>query len=230
MQPYFFPYIGYFQLINAVDTFVVYDNIKYTKKGWISRNRILSNGQDEYISLPLKKDSDFLNIDQRYLADSFNDDKEKILRKISAYYQKAPYFNIVYTLVTDIINNQERNLFHFNYYSLVKICSYLEIKTPFIITSTLPVNHDLKSQERVLALCNYLKAKVYINPIGGKTMGLYDKNVFLENGVELQFLKSSSIDYNQFDAPFVSWLSILDVIMFNSVSDIKKMLELYTIE
>ena len=87
MQPYIFPYIGYFQLINAVDKFVVYDNIKFTKKGWVNRNRILVNGKDEYITLPLKKDSDFLNILQRVLSDTFNEERNKILRKIKASYK-----------------------------------------------------------------------------------------------------------------------------------------------
>jgi WbqC-like protein family len=230
MQPYFLPYIGYFQLINAVDTFVVYDNIKYTKKGWINRNRILVDGKDEYITLPLKKDSDFLNIDQRFLADSFQDDKEKILRKTGSYYKKAPYFNEAFALLNDILNCPEKNLFHFNYQSLVKICNYLNIKTNFVITSPMPVNHDLKAQDRVLAICNYLKADVYINPIGGKTMGLYDTTDFAAKGVELQFLRSNSITYRQFDAAFVPWLSILDVMMFNSVAEIEKMLRQFSIE
>jgi len=228
MQPYFLPYIGYFQLINAVDTFVVYDNIKYTKKGWINRNRILANNQDEYITLPLKKDSDFLNIDQRILADSFDEDKDKMLRKIASFYKKAPCFNAAYNLIEEIMNTPERNLFHFNYHSLVKTCSYLNIDTKFIVTSSLPVNHDLKSQDRVLELCKYLKANVYVNPIGGKTMGLYDADVFNENGVKLQFLRSDNIEYPQFDEPFVPWLSILDVMMFNDVEQINRMLTLYT--
>ena len=79
MQPYIFPYIGYFQLINAVDKFVIYDNIQFTKKGWINRNMILVNGKDEYITLPLKKDSDFLNVDERVLSDTFKQEKKKII-------------------------------------------------------------------------------------------------------------------------------------------------------
>ena len=230
MQPYFLPYIGYFQLINAVDTFVVYDNIKYTKKGWINRNRVLANNQDEYITLPLKKDSDFLEIDKRFLADSFDEDKDKMLRKIASYYKKAPHFNAVFVLVTEIMSNPERNLFQFNYFSLIKICNYLNIHTNFVVTSTMPVNHDLKAQDRVLAICNYLKADVYINPIGGKTMGLYDTGVFSDHGVKLQFLRSKNIEYIQFDASFVPWLSILDVMMFNSPSNIVQFLSLYGLE
>ncbi len=78
MQPYFFPYIGYFQLINTVDEFVVYDNIEFTKKGWINRNRILVNGKDEYITLPIKKDSDFLHVKDRFLAETWSKDSAKM--------------------------------------------------------------------------------------------------------------------------------------------------------
>jgi hypothetical protein len=98
MQPYFIPYIGYFQLINAVDKFVVYDNIEYTKKGWINRNRILSNGKEDIITLPLSKASDFLHVNQRFLAESFEKDKNKFLRKIQECYRKAPNFNFGYSL------------------------------------------------------------------------------------------------------------------------------------
>src|ERR1700680_880113 len=94
MQPYFFPYIGYFQLIDSVDLFIVYDNIKYTKKGWINRNRILLNGKDVTLSLPLKSDSDFLDIRDRELAADFN--REKLVNQLSGAYRRAPYFRQVF--------------------------------------------------------------------------------------------------------------------------------------
>ena len=115
MQPYIFPYIGYFQLINAVDKFVVYDNIQFTKKGWINRNRVLMNGKDEYFTISLKKDSDFLNVDQRMVSDIFKTDRIKLLRRISEAYRKAPEYNKVYPLVESIINEEEENLFAFIY-------------------------------------------------------------------------------------------------------------------
>src|SRR5438445_505000 len=98
MQPYFFPYIGYFQLINAVDEFVVYDNIEFTKKGWINRNRILVNGKDAYITIPLKKDSDYLNVNERWLADVWTVERKKLLNRITESYRKAPYYESIYNL------------------------------------------------------------------------------------------------------------------------------------
>src|SRR5690349_10134683 len=109
MQPYFFPYIGYFQLINASDLFIVYDNIQYTKKGWINRNRFLQNGKDVLFSIPLKKDSDYLDVRDRDLALDFN--KTKLLNQIKAAYQRAPYMNETYPIIEEIIQFDDINLF-----------------------------------------------------------------------------------------------------------------------
>src|SRR5580700_191306 len=99
MQPYFMPYIGYFQLINSVDEFVIYDNIEFTKKGWINRNRILVNGKDDYITIPLRKDSDFLQVKNRFLAESWKSEKRKMLNRINASYKKSEFFEVVYPVI-----------------------------------------------------------------------------------------------------------------------------------
>jgi hypothetical protein len=225
MQPYLFPYIGYFQLIQAADKFVVYDNIQFTKKGWINRNRILVNGKDEYITLPLKKDSDFLNVDERKIAESFNEERVKILRKISGAYTKAPEFKVVYALVESILNNREQNLFGFIFQSLQSVCNYLDIKTEFIISSTLAINHQLKSQEKVIAICKALQATTYINPVGG--VNLYSKEIFKQHDIVLNFIQAIPVEYKQFSNEFIPWLSIIDVLMFNSKEKIQQYLQSY---
>jgi hypothetical protein len=225
MQPYFIPYIGYFQLINSVDIFVVYDNIKYTKKGWINRNRILVNGKDQYISLPLKKDSDYLFVNQRFLSENFEKDKLNILNKIKECYCKSPNFKEVFYLLEEIFNFKTNNLFDFIYNSIKVVCNYLEIKTQFIISSTVDINHNLKSEEKVLEICKALKSSVYINPIGG--VNLYNKSSFIAKDVELLFLKSDELIYRQFENEFLTWLSIVDVLMFNNRLEIKKTLNNY---
>jgi len=133
MQPYFLPYIGYWQLINAVDKFVIYDNIQYTKSGWIRRNRILLNGKDFMISLPVKKDSDFLDIKDRYLSDNFLNEKNKIKNQITAAYRKAPYFKLVMPIIERILDNEEKNLFLYLYNSILLVKEYLNINTELII-------------------------------------------------------------------------------------------------
>jgi hypothetical protein len=227
MQPYFMPYVGYFQLINSVDQFVIYDNIQYTKKGWINRNRILANGKDQLITLPIKKDSDYLDVIERELSESWEKDKNKMINIIKSSYNKAPYFEETFELISKCLNNPEENLFKFIYDSIILINSYLDIKTPITISSTIDINHTLKSQDKVLSLCKAQNANVYINSIGG--VELYDKETFKQNGIKLNFIKSNPIQYKQLNNEFISWLSIIDVMMFNSKEQIKEYLNNYTL-
>lgn len=225
MQPYFFPYIGYFQLMAAVDEFIVYDNIEFTKKGWINRNRILVNGTDSYITLPLKSDSDFLNIRERQLADTWIKEKKKILNKIFESYRKSSNFKIVSEVIEKCILFEDHNLFNFILNSLNVVKEYLEIKTPLIISSTIPIDHSLKGDKKVIEIVKSRKAENYINSIGG--IELYNKEEFKKEGINLNFLKSTNFIYKQYDNTFVPWLSIIDVMMFNSKEEIKKYLESY---
>ena len=212
MQPYFFPYIGYFQLIAAVDLFIVYDNIKYTKKGWINRNRMLQNGKDAMFSLPLKNDSDYLNVCERELAADFN--RDKLLSQFKGSYRRAPYFAQTFPLIEQIVRHQDTNLFRFLHYSIVKTCEYLGITTEIGISSNIAIDHDMKNQDKVLALCQATGASTYINAIGGTE--LYSRETFREKGIALKFIQSKPFKYEQFGDAFVPWLSIIDVIMFNS--------------
>ncbi len=227
MQPYFFPYIGYFQLMNSVDEFVIYNNIKFTKKGWINRNKILVNGQSEYITLPLKKGSDFLPVDQRYLADTWPTDKRKLFNRINESYRKSPYFEIVYPLIESCLNFPDDNLFNLIYHSLVTIKNYLNINSHFVTSSSIPFNNNLKAEKLVIQICKSRKTDVYINPIGG--VELYDKTNFKKEGIDLFFLKSNEFIYKQYDNSFVPWLSIIDVMMFNSSENILKFLEQFVL-
>lgn len=211
MQPYLFPYIGYFQLIGAVDLFIVYDNIKYTKKGWINRNRLLQSGKDVMFSLPLKSASDSLDVCERELAASF--DRVSLLNQVKGAYRRAPHFDRTLELVERCIRCEQSNLFRFLHHALVQTCTHLDIKTEIRISSEIAADHGLKGQERVLALCGAVGASTYINAIGG--LDLYDDEAFRARGIELRFLRARPFEYTQFDNPFVPWLSIIDVMMFN---------------
>lgn len=224
MQPYFLPYLGYLQLIKSVDKFIVYDTIQYTKKGWINRNRYLSNNQPTLFSIPIKKDSDYLDINQRYLADDYLSYNKKTLRKLEQSYKKAPNFDKVFPLISEMfLFDKSNNLFDFIFNSLQLLTNYLEIKTPLIKSSEI-VGDDttLKSKNRVVNLCKQLSADEYINPIGG--VELYDKEDFKRHGLILNFHKINKIEYNQFSDTHVPYLSILDVMMF---TDTKKLLDSY---
>jgi hypothetical protein len=217
MQPYFLPYIGYFQLIAAVDLFIVYDNIKYTKKGWINRNRMLQNGKDVMFSLPLKSDSDTLDVRDRELAADFN--REKLLDQFKGSYRRAPYFAETFPLLEQIVRYKDANLFRFLHHSIIKTCEHLGVTTKIGISSSLAIDHDLKSQNKVLALCRAAGASTYVNAIGG--MELYSKETFQENCIELKFVQSKPFEYPQFGNEFVPWLSILDVMMFNPLDTLR---------
>lgn len=213
MQPYFVPYIGYFQMIHAVDVFVVYDNIEYTKKGWINRNRILKNGEPDVISLPLAKGSDYEHVVQRQLADSFHTkDKQKLHGRILELYRKAPFYNETAALLQGVFASTETNLFAFIHHSLVALCEHIGISTTIRISSTLDIDHQLRGEDKVIAICQAVKATQYINAIGG--IELYSFDRFEREGFQLQFIQSTAKEYLQNCQAFVPWLSIIDVLMF----------------
>jgi hypothetical protein len=217
MQPYFLPYIGYFQLIAACDLFVVYDNIKYTKKGWINRNRMLRNGSDAMFSLPLQGAPDHLDVDQRQLAATA--DRHRWLAQLKGAYGQAPHYRTTLPLLERIAACADDNLFRFLHHALVATCAHLGIDTPIRIASNVPADHGLTSQDRVLAILEALGARRYVNPIGGTE--LYSRDTFEQHGIALHFLRARPLAYPQFGADFVPWLSIVDVLMFNPLETVR---------
>jgi hypothetical protein len=220
MQPYFLPYIGYFQLIANADAFVIYDNIKYTKKGWINRNRRLQNGADAIFSLPLKKASDSLDVVERELSPDF--DRAALLNQFRGSYARAPYFSEVFPLLERIVRHDETNLFRYIHHSVVELCAHLGIGTQIITSSAVDIDHDLKAQDKVIALCCALGADTYVNPGGGSD--LYDRADFAAQGIRLEFIRSLPFEYPQLGDSFVPGLSIVDVLMFNPLEAVRKRL------
>ena len=217
MQPYFFPYIGYFKLINQCEKFVLYDNIQYSKKGWINRNNILVNHQAKLFSLPIAKDSDYLDIKDRKIANSFS--SENFLNQIKGAYAKAPHFDVVYDLLKKCTEFENRNLFNFIYHSIEQVCNFLEIKTDLLISSEVKIDHSLKFDQKIIAICKSLGYKEYLNPIGG--VELYSKKQFPEEGINIDYLENIEKPYQQLGKEFIGSLSIIDVMMIKSREDIK---------
>jgi len=222
MQPYFFPYLGYFQLMAAADKFVIYDNVQYIKQGWINRNRILANGKTIYLSIPLKKGPSYYNINDRHLSDVWSKYRKHVLVKISECDGKAPHFKEVYTLIEQCLTCEDRDLLGFVLNSLNVVKEYLHIRTPFVISSTINIDHSMKGENKVIEICKALGATNYLNPIGGEE--LYRKDQFEKAGIQLNFLKPGIVQYAQFRNEFVPFLSIIDVMMFNDKDTIKKYL------
>jgi len=213
MQPYIFPYIGYFQLIAATQCFVVYDDVKYTKKGWINRNRFLLHGSPAYFSVPLRSDSDALDVRQRFLAENFM--PHKILNQLTEAYRRAPFFDETFDLVEKVFLWPQRNLFDFLFFSIQACCDHLGLRVPLLVSSSLNIDRQLKAQERVIASCLALRATNYLNPIGGQA--LYVREDFARHGLVLEFLQAGLRPYRQVGEGFVPALSILDVLFFNGL-------------
>ncbi|MDP5140076.1 MAG: WbqC family protein, partial [Spirosomaceae bacterium] len=212
MQPYIFPYIGYFQLINAVDKFVIYDDVNFIKRGWIHRNNILVNNSANMFTVPLSKPSQNNLINEVELGD-LTSWKEKFLKTTEQSYKKAPHFETVFSLLERTFSSGETYIGKLALRSIQEVCFYLEISTEIESSSEVYGNPELKGQERILDICLKEKAEHYINPTGGRE--LYSKNLFAENGVKLNFIQSEKVIYPQFKNEFVPWLSIIDVLMFN---------------
>lgn len=221
MQPYIFPYIGYFQLINAVDKFIIYDDVNYINKGWINRNRILVNGKDSLFTIPLKEASQnkLINEIEVNWDESW---KSKFLKTIEQSYKKAPFYLDVLPLIEKTIRLNQTTISAVITQNLKLVNEYLDINTEIVSSSSIYNNTHLKAQDRIIDICLQEKATTYINPIGG--LELYDKSVFKNQDMALFFIKSKACTYKQFKNEFVPWLSIIDVLMFCSKTEVKEYL------
>jgi hypothetical protein len=225
MQPYLFPYLGYYQLIHAVDTFVVSDDVTFIKGGWINRNRALINGEPAYFTVPLKKaPSTTLIKDMQIDDDGQAGWRRRQLRTLVNFYRRASQFDTVFPVVESVFNEPTTSMTAMARASLSRVADYLRIDTRFSDSITYD-NADLRAQDRVIDTCRREGASTYINAIGGQS--LYSAADFSASGIKLMFLKSDAIAYRQFRPPFVPSLSIIDVLMFNPVDTVRGFLDRY---
>lgn len=221
MQPYLFPYIGYWQLINIVDVFVIYDDVNFIKQGYINKNNILAKDKAQPFTLELIGASSNKLINEVIIGNN----SKKILKTIKQNYIKAPHFDVVFPLIEDILNNKESDLSKFIGYSLFAISNFLEIDTKFIYSSDIEKNNNLKAQDKVIEICNNLNANNYINSIGGKE--LYSKKDFNNHNIDLSFIETNLVEYKQYNNKFLPYLSIVDIMMFNDIQTISTYLKNY---
>lgn len=228
MQPYIFPYIGYWQLIDAVDIFVILDDVNYIMRGFINRNEILLNGKRYRFSIPIKKASQNRLIMDTKLNFS-QQKKDDFLKTMENAYRKAPYFDLIMPMIRNIINYNEDDLTEFILNSINMIMEYLNIHTKILISSRLDKNNNLKAESKILEICKCIEADTYINPRGGRE--LYHHEVFEKEGISLFFLEPNmdQIKYNQNGDSFEDYLSIIDILMFNNKKVIEKYLGAYSL-
>ncbi|MGX9985360.1 WbqC family protein [Soonwooa sp.] len=226
MQPYIFPYIGYFQMIKVVDTFVFYDDVNFIKQGWINRNNILLGNKAYLFTVPLDSANSFVEIKETLINKKlYKDWREKFLKTLYQNYKKAPFFSETWQILESVFNQDVNTINELAILSIKQIAQYLELKTNFKIASESFQNRQLERQNRLIDICQREQAQHYINAIGGQA--LYKKEDFITQGIKLDFIKSKPIQYKQFNNDFVPWLSIIDILMFNSVEEVNFMLDQY---
>lgn len=220
MQPYIFPYIGYWQLLEASDVFVIFDDVNFIKKGYINKNSILVGEKISRFNIELLGASQNKLINEIELSGD-----NKLIKTILIAYKKAPYFDDAYPILEDILSSSEKNLAKFIGYSLERIAVYLGIENNIIYSSDIKKDSSLKAQDKILDISKKLNATHYVNAIGGQE--LYDKDKFSANGIQLNFINTNIVEYKQFKNDFIPYLSIIDILMFNSVEEINTMLKSY---
>ncbi|MEJ2491637.1 MAG: WbqC family protein [Desulfuromonadales bacterium] len=221
MQPYLFPYIGYFQLICASDLFLLYDDVSYIKQSYINRNSILMNGQLLRFTVPVPGASSNKTINQL----SYSKDVRKVIETISQSYSKAPYYGETFPMISEILKDEERSISDLCLKSYSMIFSYLDLKKKFLKTSDLVYKRDLPAEDRIIELCKKFEADCYINSHGGAF--LYSKENFMDADINLLFLKPEFHAYKQMSREFVPGLSIIDCLMNCAPSEVRFLFSKY---
>ncbi len=225
MQPYFLPYIGYFQLMHAVDSFVFLDDVNFIRRGWIQRNRVLHQDKPLLFTIPVNGASQNRKICELELM---KDGKwqGKLLRLFQHSYAKAPTFDATFPLLEELVNHPDRRLNTFLANSLKRLAKHLDLPVQIYMASELGISRELSGAARILAFCKSLNAKQYINSIGG--LELYQREAFAKDGIELSFLKSLPKPYRQSESQtFLPNLSVVDTLMFNDQASFPALLSGY---
>ncbi|QUI69742.1 hypothetical protein GSF13_08025 [Pseudoalteromonas sp. M8] len=221
MQPYLFPYLGYYQLVHSVDNFVFYDDVNFIKRGYINRNNILVNGWAQRFTIPVPGATQ----NEKINTFEFSNDVRKTLKTIQQSYKKAPYFEPVYELVEEVLTSAERSVPYICQLSIQKVFVYLGLEKNYFISSHLDYDRNISAADKLIAISKKLECTHYINSPGG--VELYQKDYFKERGIDLSFIKMNADEYTQASNEFVPYLSMIDVLMWNSKEQVKQLLDQY---
>jgi hypothetical protein len=228
MQPYVFPYLGYYQLFHASDMFVSLDDAAFIKRGWVNRNRLLLQGKAHTFTIPLSAQSQNVSIRASRVAP---DDgwRKKLLTTFGHAYRKAPHFGKVYPIIEQTLESPAESIADTAERSLLLVLDYLEMPRSVHRSSELDIDPMLHGQDRILAICEKIGTDLYVNPKGGRE--LYAPERFAARGMRLRFLHMGEVVYDQCSStPFEPGLSIIDVLMWNSKDAVMQMMAAYTLE
>jgi hypothetical protein len=232
MQPYIFPYLGYYQLVKAVDTFIFFDDVNYINKGWINRNNILGQNEPYKFTISLSKASQNKLINEIEISD-YPKWRDDFLKLMAFNYKKAPQFESFYNWLQSFLRAKDyRYISELAADSVKEIATFLKLTTQFGFSSQLDykTGQEMDGQEKVLSICRIHEAGTYINPKTAEDIGLYDKERFIKENRQLYFIKMEEVSYPQFKKDkFVPYLSILDVCMFNDTDQVNTLLDKYSL-
>lgn len=243
MQPYFFPYIGYFQCIHAVDKYLIYDRLNYIYQGWVDRNRLVDKSGQIFYIRPALKNASVSSLIAEIDLQPKQFWRNKLLKTLQLSYAKAPFYEETLALVTSILGYETESLADFNFFAIKAICEFLEIRTE--VSNDCDKFNDLEQSlsgmkemmvkngeetvelkiTRAVQLCKIEGADMFVNAIGG--VELYPSSFFKEQNVELKFIRTFPIRYQQFNNDFVPGLSIIDVLMHNGKAGTQQLLTQY---
>ncbi|WP_426578381.1 WbqC family protein [Xenorhabdus stockiae] len=222
MQPYLFPYIGYYQLAYHCDEFIFYDDVNYIKGGYINRNNILTKNGKQLFTIPVNQASSFKKINEL----EFSNNVKKVLVTIQQAYSKAPYFDAAYPIIEKILLSENRNVAKITSNSIIEIFNYLELPFKYEFSSNIDYDRGLDAKNKLFSFCKLYNAQKYTNTMGGKS--LYNKDEFKNKNIELSFIETGNIIYTQFNSDkFESNLSIIDLLMNVDKEKIIKLLGIY---
>ncbi|MDQ2178496.1 WbqC family protein [Marinifilum sp. D714] len=227
IQPYVFPYLGYFQLLYSVENVVFYDDVSYIKRGWINRNKILLNGKEFMFTIPLQKASQNKLINEIRLVEKqlFI---QKFRQQLEAAYKKAPYYAEVKDVIESVFVDEYSSIGDLAIASILAIFRYINLDLNWVKSSEeFCQTKGQAKADRLICISKMLECDTYINPVGGKS--LYHKDYFAKHGIELGFIESGIVNYKQFENDFVPYLSIIDVLMFNDKSSVIELLNNFDI-
>ncbi|WP_434526243.1 WbqC family protein [Photorhabdus asymbiotica] len=224
MQPYFFPYLGYYQLVSSVDNFIFFDNVNFIKKGFINRNNILNNNKASLFTVPVEKVSQNRKINEHFYTGNF----QPFLNQINSSYSSSPFFKEIFPIIEFVVSSSDKNVSIINKSSIESVFKYLEIEKKFSKASDFNIPKDKKGVKRIIDICHLLQANTYINAIGGKA--LYDKELFSKKNIKIKFLNPDLPFYSQNNNIFIPGLSIIDILMNCDKNTIRKMLSGGTLE
>lgn len=223
MQPYLFPYLGYYQLANCADVFVLYDDVSFIKQGYINRNSILMNGESVRITIPVPGASS----NKRIMGLAFAPDVSKVLKTVKQAYTKAPFFDDIFPMFERVLTHTDRDITAICQRGITEVFEYLGIGKKIVRSSDLEYDRDLPAADRLVAICEQFDASDYINSIGGQK--LYSKDYFSEQGKRLSFLQMHDVSYLQGKNEFVPYLSMIDVLMWCDKQQARDLLQQYTL-